>query len=176
MYWRDRCDDLYWILPHECGVQVGLQYALYGSTMHVATLQPYPQASFLALQCCTLKACFQCTTLLIGHGMQGDKAMNLAVLCGDFRTIFVFCFFFCSMCRSLREKKKWNIEIKCGFELIYSSFTVMNIMSNPPDATAANTEITVVWHNLQQILLCSGTNHRTNLWSLTIPDLPGSCH
>ena len=34
----------------------GCLLALYDSTMHVATLKAYPQAEFLALQCCTLKS------------------------------------------------------------------------------------------------------------------------
>ena len=38
-----------------CNIFGGL-LALYGSAMHIATVQPYLQTSFPALQCCTLKS------------------------------------------------------------------------------------------------------------------------
>ena len=68
-----------------------LQYRKPG--MHVA-LSPGIILSFAVLN--TEKLAFQCATLL------WVKAMNLAVLCGDFRTIF-----FCLVCRSLEKKGMW---------------------------------------------------------------------
>ena len=65
---------------------------MYGSLMNVATLQPYPQALFPALQCCTLKSLLfsvEHCYLRWEEGLQGDKTMNLAVMCGDFQTIFI---------------------------------------------------------------------------------------
>ena len=50
-----------------CNNIIGGLLALYGSTMHVATLYPYPKPSFPALQCCTLKVCFSvCSTAKLG--------------------------------------------------------------------------------------------------------------
>ena len=72
------CDELYSICSK-------LQYsnALYGSTMHVA-LSPGAIPRFAELH--TEKLAFQCVALLSWE--EGPQAMNLGVLCGDFRTIF----------------------------------------------------------------------------------------
>ena len=73
---------------------------LHGSTMHVA--------SFPALQCCTLKS------LLFReqHGNRAFKAMNLAVLCGDFQTIF----FLLSVASNYTPSRKFKI---CGSTSLY---------------------------------------------------------
>ena len=43
-----------------------------------------------------------------------------------------------------KKKKKCNIETKCGFEPVYSSFTVKNVT---PSAAAANTQITELYRH-----------------------------
>ena len=58
-----------------------MELALYGSTMHIATIP-----SFAVLH--TEKLAIQCATLLGIVWARGDKAMNVAVLCGVFWTIF----------------------------------------------------------------------------------------
>ena len=80
-------DDHY---PICSNCNIGILLALYGSTVHVATLQPYPQAQFSALQCCTLKSLLSvCNTAKLGIELgSGDTAMNLAIQCRDFGQFF----------------------------------------------------------------------------------------
>ena len=77
---------------------------LYNACSYTVALSPGTIPSFAVLH--TEKLAFQCATLL---SWEQGQAMNLAVLWGDFRTIF---FFFCLLCWSLEKKKKKTGEEK----------------------------------------------------------------
>ena len=76
---------------------------LYYVCSYTVALSPGIISSFAVLH--TEKLAFQCVTLLSREeGLQGDKAMNLAVRYG---TWFLDNFFFCLVCWFLEKKKGW---------------------------------------------------------------------